>query len=67
MSDAWISVDTVVENGEVHVLQQRVVAAVGADYGFDPHPSNEHRLIPMRELNGVAPNDTEVAGVDHVA
>jgi len=65
MSKNWISIDTVIENGTVHVLQQRVDTAV-ADYGWKPHRTNEHRLVPLSELEGVAPNDADVGGVDRI-
>jgi len=60
----WRSIDTVIENGRVHVLQQKVKISI--DYGQKVHRSNEHRLIPLSELEGVKPNDAEVEGVDSV-
>lgn len=67
-TERWISVDTVVENGQVHVLQQKVkVSTIGTEYGMKLDRSNEHRLVPLDELEGIRPNDADVAGVDHVA
>ena len=60
----WQSVDTVVENGRVHVLQQRVKKSHKG--GTHPVYNNEHRLVPLSELEGVRPNDADVEGVDHV-
>lgn len=58
MSDYWLSIDTVVENGRVHVLQQKLDTTV-TEYGFKPHRSNEHRLMPIDELEGIRPNDAD--------
>lgn len=59
---SWVSIDTVVENGTVHVLQQKFKD--GYKGGIKPSYSNEHRLIPLSELKGVRPNDADVDGVD---
>ena len=64
MSSKWLSVDTVVENGRVHVLQQKVSERHKG--GITPKYNNEHRLIPLSELEGVRPNDADVDGVDHI-
>lgn len=60
----WRSVGTVVEGGEVQVLQQKVKA--GLDSPTKPARDNEHRLVPLRELEGVRPNDEAAEGVDRL-
>jgi hypothetical protein len=60
----WRSVDTVVENGRVHVLQQRIESLHKG--GTAPTYGNEHRLVALSELEGVRPNDADVGGVDRI-
>ena len=61
---SWKSVGTVIENGETHVLQQKVRTHYdgGVKSFYD-----EHRLISLSGLEGVRPNASDVEGVDHVA
>lgn len=64
-SDRWLSVNTVVENGKVHVLQQKVdVLYRSNSHGTELHRSNEHRLVPLDELEGIRPNDTDEEGTE---
>jgi len=60
----WRSIDTVVENGRVHVLQQEVKTSL--KYGERVDYGGRHRLVPLSELEGVKPNDAEVEGVDSI-